>query len=272
MRKKLISLNLVYFIITCSLGLSAQSLVDRPYDFEGIVAAKDCSGSLIKLEGMSDESEAWVLTNGHCHNMKTLAPGNVLVNKISKKVFFVLNPDSSTAGEITAIRLVYGTMTGTDIAIYKTRETYAQIKSKFGVRPMILSSQKPSAGTSIEIISGYWKKGYSCKIEAFIPSVSQAGWLWQDSMRYSRPGCEIIGGTSGSPILQAGTKTVIGINNTANDNGLKCKMNNPCEITETGETNSYKGYGYGQQTYQIYTCLTPANEIDLSLPGCELPK
>lgn len=270
--KYLFRVSLINLIITCNTVAFSQGINEIRYDFEGIVAAENCSGSLIKLEGVSDSSEAWVLTNGHCHNMKTLAPGNVLVNKKSKKVFFVLNSDSSTAGEVTATRLLYGTMTGTDVAIYRTRETYAQIKAKFGIRPMILSSQRPVVGTPIEIISGYWKKGYSCKIEAFIPSVSQAGWMWQDSIRYSRPGCEIVGGTSGSPILQAGTKTVIGINNTANDNGLKCKMNNPCEIDAGGETTSHKGYGYGQQTYQIYTCLTATNEIDLSIPGCELPK
>ncbi len=35
------------------------------YDFEGIVALSNCSGSLIRLENSKDSDKAMVLTNGH---------------------------------------------------------------------------------------------------------------------------------------------------------------------------------------------------------------
>jgi hypothetical protein len=47
-------------------------------------------------------------------------------------------------------------------------------------------------------------------------------------------------------------------------------MNNPCEIDSAGNITAQKDFSYGQQTYQVYTCLNQNNEIDLSVPGCKL--
>ena len=68
-------------------------------------------------------------------------------------------------------------------------------------------------------------------IDKFIFMVKEANWTFKDSIRYT-DGCDTIGGTSGSPIIEAGTRTVIGVNNSANESGRKCTMNNPCEISE----------------------------------------
>jgi len=225
---------------------------------------------LIQLEGVSDANQALVLTNGHCLEGGFSNPGQFKYKQPSSRTFTLLKSDATNAGRVTATEVVYSTMTGTDVTIYKLRETYADIKAKFGIRPLTLSSQHPTTGTSMEVISGYWKRGYSCAVEAFIPQLKEAGWVMTDSIRYSRPGCETIGGTSGSPILQAGTKTVIGINNTGNEDGQRCTMNNPCEVDKEGHISFTQGYSYGQQTYQIYTCLTATNEIDLSVSGCQL--
>lgn len=240
------------------------------YDFEGIVALSNCSGSLIQFEGANDANQGLILTNGHCLDSGFSNPGQFKYKQPSSRTFTLLKSDASNAGRVTAVEMVYSTMTGTDIAIYKLRETYAEIKARFGIRPMTLSSQHPTLDTSMEVISGYWKRGYTCAVEAFIPQLKEAGWIMTDSIRYSRPGCETIGGTSGSPIVQAGTKTVIGINNTGNEDGQRCTMNNPCEVDENGNVTYTQGYSYGQQTYQVYSCLTATNEIDLSVSGCQL--
>ncbi len=92
-----------------------------------------------------------------------------------------------------------------------------------------------------------------------------------DSIRYT-DSCDTVGGTSGSPIVARGTRNVIAINNTANENGKTCAVNNPCEIDESGKVTVLKGKKYGQQTYNIYSCLRPDFNIDLSIEGCTLPK
>lgn len=62
----------------------------------------------------------------------------------------------------------------------------------------------------------------------------------------------------------------MGVNNTGNESGLQCLMNNPCEIDDHGNVSAHEGYSYGQQTYTIYSCLNQYNEIDLNVPGCQL--
>lgn len=241
------------------------------YNFEGIVALSNCSGSLIQLEGAADSDRGLILTNGHCYEGGFTAPGAFVYGRPSTRTFTMLNAQAGSLGKVTATEVVYSTMTGTDMTIYKLNETYAQIFAKFKIHPLILSSTHPQVGESMEILSGYWRRGYACQTEAFIPQLREDQWTFADSIRYSRPGCETIGGTSGSPILKAGTNIVIGVNNTGNEDGQRCTMNNPCEIDLNGNITFTKGVSYGQQTYWVYTCLNSSREIDLSVAGCLLP-
>jgi len=239
------------------------------YDFEGIVALSNCSGSLIRLENSRDTDQAMVLTNGHCLETGMPRPGTFVYGKTSNRSFQVYD-SNSRVGRVTATQIIYSTMTKTDMTLYKLKETYADIKANFNVNALVLDSKHPNVNDGMEVISGYWNRGYSCNIETFVSQLREDGWTMNDSIRYSRPGCEVIGGTSGSPIIRKNTRTVIGVNNTGNEDGLQCLMNNPCEIDENGNISAHKDYSYGQQTYTVYSCLNQYNEIDLSVPGCQL--
>jgi V8-like Glu-specific endopeptidase len=255
------------------------SLENRPFPstfttdfgFEGIVALSNCSGSLIRLTNSADTDHAMVLTNGHCFEGGMPSPGEVISHQPSSRAFTVLNAAGSSLGRVRASEVIYSTMTKTDMTLYLLQETYAQIFSRYGVRPFLLADSHPVVGQPIEVVSGYWKRGFRCQVEFFVHELDEAGWAMRDSIRYSRPGCEVYGGTSGSPIIAAGTRTVIGVNNTGNENGGRCTMNNPCEIDESGNVTYQEGYSYGQQTYWIYSCLNPAGALDLAVPGCLLP-
>lgn len=163
-------------------------------------------------------------------------------------------------------------MTYTDISLYRLNTTYAAIKQSTGVDALVLADKHPEAGFPIRVVSGYWRKIYSCNIKSFVPTLREGNWTFTDSIKYTQPGCEIIGGTSGSPIIHAETKEVVGINNTTNESGQRCTVNNPCEVGEGGKVLVEKGAGYGQETSQIYSCLDANNNIDLSRQGCLLPK
>lgn len=241
------------------------------YDFEGIVALSNCSGSIIRFEHSKDTDRAMVLTNGHCYEGGFIDPGTFIINEPSQRTFAVKDPQGNSIGRISATKVLYGTMTQTDITLYELRETYTDILSRFKVRPLTLASTHPTIGMSMEVISGYWERGYSCKIESFINELHEGGWIWKDSIRYSRPGCEVIGGTSGSPIVLAGSRTVIGINNTGNEDGERCTVNNPCEVDTDGKITYHRGYSYGEQTYWIYSCLDNNGRVDMTVAGCMLP-
>lgn len=251
-----------------------DSFTNSGYDYEGIVKLSNCSGSLVKFVGQSTNALAVVMTNGHCVSKGFfggfIGPGEVIVNKkvnTKMKVF----KDKKTLHNITATKLIYATMTDTDIAFYELNETYAQILARTGVNALNLSAQRPVEGTNIEIVSGYWERGYSCGIDAFVFMLREGNWTFTDSLRYTS-GCDTVGGTSGSPIVAAGTREVIAINNTANESGRKCTQNNPCEVDEFGNVEVKRGMRYGQQSYKLYGCLNNKFELDLNLQGCILPK
>jgi hypothetical protein len=92
-------------------------------------------------------------------------------------------------------------------------------------------------------------------------------WTWHDSVRYNT-GCSPIHGTSGSPIVDLASNQLVGINNTGNDDGGMCTLDNPCEVDPDGTTHETQGQSYGQETYWFNTCLTATNSLDLNKAGC----
>lgn len=242
------------------------------YDFEGIVALDDCSGSLIRFSNSLDTDQAMVLTNGHCLETGFPEPGQVIYGQGSSRQLNLMASDGRAVGTLTATQVIYSTMTDTDITLYRTQETYSQIMSQYGVRPFELASTHPQSGSAIEVISGYWHRGYSCAIDGFVNELREGDWTWKDSIRYSSSGCEVIGGTSGSPVLTSGSRTVIGINNTINENGEKCSVDNPCEVDPSGNITYKQGTGYAEETYLLYSCVNANRDIDLSMAGCLLPR
>ncbi len=252
------------------LEATAPSL-DSDFNFEGIVSLSNCSGSLIRYQTSQATDHALILTNGHCLESGFTAPNEMISRQPTNRRFNILNPQGQALGKVTATLILYATMTKTDITLYELRETYSDILKDFKVSPLTLASSHPQKLQTIEVISGYWKRGYSCLIEDFIHELKESDWSFTDSLRYSQPGCETIGGTSGSPIILKGTRTVIGINNTGNESGESCTMNNPCEVDANGKVTARKGASYGQQTFWIYSCLNAHNEFDVNQSGCQLP-
>ena len=248
--------------------------IAEDYDFEGIIKLNNCSGALIRYNGQPSTAKAIVLTNGHCYSSGIfggmIKPGEVVYNKTLSRDMKIFDKQMKTFS-VKATKALYGTMTNTDIALYELSQTYKEISEKYKVEAFTLDPVRPFIGVDIDIVSGYWEKGYSCAIDAFIFTLKEADWTMKDSIRYS-DGCNTVGGTSGSPIVARGTRSVIAINNTANEAGKKCAMNNPCEVSEDGKITVLKDKKYGQQTYNIYSCLRPDFAIDLSIAGCTLPK
>jgi V8-like Glu-specific endopeptidase len=256
---------------TTLLGTSAAQAAPGA-DFTGIAALSNCSASLVRYAESVDTDKALVLTNGHCYEGGFLQPGQVLVNKSSTRSITLLNPDSSRAGTVRADKILFGTMTKTDLIVYEVNETYASIKSRLNVTPLTLAKQAPADGAGMAVVSGYWKRIYTCSVQATIPQLREGDWTWQDSIKYQQPGCETIGGTSGSPVVSTTTGEMIGINNTGNEDGERCTVNNPCEVDANGNVTVEQGAAYGQQTWWLYTCLTANRTIDLNKSGCQLPK
>ncbi|MFC0600171.1 S1 family peptidase [Streptomyces palmae] len=243
----------------------------KAVSFAGTVALSNCSGSIVRMPNSADTDPAFVMSNGHCLETGMPDPGEVIVDQPSTRSFTVLNSAGSSLGTVRASKIAYATMTDTDVSLYQLSSTYAQIKSRFNIDALSVSPDHPVAGTAIKVVSGYWKKIYSCNADAFVYELHEGGWVWKDSLRYTSS-CNTIGGTSGSPVVDATTGKVVAINNTGNESGGTCTMNNPCEVDQSGNVTVRQGINYAQQTYQITKCVATGNKIDLNLPGCVLPR
>ncbi|MBD2899955.1 hypothetical protein amrb99_89520 [Actinomadura sp. RB99] len=240
-------------------------------DFTGIVALSNCSGSLVRGPRSRDSDATLVLTNGHCLEGGMPEPGQVIVDRPSARAFTLLDRTGrSSLGTLRATRVEYSTMTDTDVTVYRLDESYGTIRKRYGVPALRLSTAPPHDGTEIRVVSGYWQTSYACKTDATVYRLREAGWTWKDSIRYT-PQCRTVHGTSGSPVIDANTHHVVAINNTGNDDGERCTLNNPCEVDRKGNVTVRQGTHYAQQTYPLARCLGEGNDVALG-GSCALPR
>lgn len=246
--------------------LSSDDRSEDTQSFEAIVALSNCSGAVVKFEGQSDDAMALVMTNDHC--IFDQADGEFQYNKKYERSVNIFNKDKLIIdGQFYSTRIVYATQTDTDLALLEINTTYSELSEFYDVEPLTLDPIGAVPGDSISVISGFWRKEYNCEIIDIVYKLQESTWFWSESYGYD---CDTIGGTSGSPIVLTDTRVVIGINNTSNEKGKRCTLNNPCEIDPEGNVSVVKGKAYGQQTKYLYTCLNESVEFDLETPGCKM--
>nr|WP_042190631.1 serine protease [Kibdelosporangium sp. MJ126-NF4]CEL19478.1 FIG01122787: hypothetical protein [Kibdelosporangium sp. MJ126-NF4]CTQ94724.1 FIG01122787: hypothetical protein [Kibdelosporangium sp. MJ126-NF4] len=240
-------------------------------DFTGIVALNNCSGSVVRPPTAKDTDPALVMSNGHC--VKFMGANEVIKNQSSTRTFTLLTSSGSNLGTLRATKLAYATMKDTDVSFYQLSQTYAQIQQQYSSRALEMTTTRPATGSSIQVVSGYWKRIYNCSVDGFAYQLKEDVWTWRDSVRYaSASTCNTIGGTSGSPVIDTSSGKVVAVNNTANESGGRCTLNNPCEVTQNGQVTVRNGYKYGQQIYNIPACIGAGNQFTLTAPGCTLPQ
>ncbi|MFE0541746.1 serine protease [Streptomyces sp. NPDC058891] len=240
-------------------------------DFAGTVSLSNCSGSVVRFPRSADGDPALVLTNGHCLETGFPEPGEVVVGQSSSRSFGLLDSAGTRVATLRASKVAYSTMTDTDVTIYQLTRTYAQIRSSYGINALTLADTHPVAGAAIKVVSGYWKRIYSCAVDGFVYRLKEGDWTWKDSVRYTSA-CNTIGGTSGSPVIDNATGKVVAVNNTGNEDGGTCTVNNPCEVDANGKVTVRQGINYAEETYLIPACFGTGNQLDLSASGCALPK
>ncbi|GAA0939277.1 serine protease [Nonomuraea longicatena] len=253
------------------LSLVTHPAQAAPEDLTGSVDVNGCSGALVRLPTSAPADPALVLTNGHCYENAWPVPDEVLVDRPSHRLFELLGADGQPVAALHAVRALYVTMTGTDMALYRLGTTYRQLEQDHRLRPLTVSARRPEPGREIRVVSGSLKKVYSCAVDRLAYRVLESGYMTKDVLRYTSA-CKTGPGTSGSPILDAKSGEVVGINNTSNRDGGRCTLDNPCEMNRDGVVTARKTAAYGTQTYWLTTCVAAGNKLDLDRPGCLLPR
>jgi hypothetical protein len=250
---------------------AAGETAKKAVDFAGTVALSNCSGSVVRMPQSKADDPALVLSNGHCLETGFPTAGEVIVDQPSARTFKLLDAKGAEKATLKASKVSYATMTDTDISLYQLTTSYADIKKKYGIKALEIEDDHPVKGRAITVVSGYWKAMYTCAIDGFAYRLKEGEWTWKDSVRYT-PACQTIGGTSGSPVIDHKTGKVTAVNNTGNEAGERCTLDNPCEVDRHGNVTVRKDINYAQQTYGIVPCVGHDSKIDLSRKGCKLPR
>lgn len=250
-------------LVVSSFSMSANAATE----FEGIAKLSGCSGSLVIFKNQSMSDPAMIMTNDHC--VYDQPYNEFMLNRPYQARIRLYNKEKQFVNKVfETTRIIYAVQTDTDLALLELADTYENIYKNYGVMPLVLEDARANLGDSTLVITGYFGQALSCKIDGYVHQLVESSWTWRDSYRYS--GCNPDHGTSGSPIVLEGTRKVVGINNTGNDDGEKCTLNNPCEIDERGNITVHQGISYGQRIDLLYTCLDARSHIDLKVPGCKM--
>ncbi|WP_433871452.1 trypsin-like serine protease [Saccharopolyspora sp. CA-218241] len=235
---------------------------------EGAVQLEGCTGSVVRTAGSRPQDPALMLTNGHCVQGQRPAPGEALVDQPADREAPIVGPQGYPEVTARAERLVYATMTGTDVALYRLDRTYGQL-AEAGAKVFDLTTTPVRAGDPLSL--AYTSRRFDCTAEAVVPHLREGGYQQDDSIRYATTeDCAPFPGTSGSALLSPDGGTVVGIHNTHNRDGEQCTDNNPCEVDADGNETAVQGRAYGQQVHRIAGCLTEGSRLDLSRQGCTL--
>ncbi len=250
-----------------------------------------CSGALVTFKGRSSAAPALVLSAAHCSDRgslqlpmggKTLAAldaGEVLADVEYRRPLTLDTGNSETPRTcVQSDRIVYASLTDTDVMLLRLDETYDQIERRTGVRPFVVSDDTSfPERLALRLPSGLWQNDRFCEIEEMVRTVKEHRWLWSDVMRLRRMDpdtCLTPSGVSGSPLIRKDTNEVIGVLGTTNtESGIPCELHNPCEVKADGSVVApAREQSYVHSVHKLYACLDAARNLDTRTPNCLLPR
>lgn len=237
------------------------------FDFSGQASPPSCSGSVVNF-GQADTAKAVLMTNGHCVGMLDIAPDTIIRDqpyKVSVRLF----KDKTHTINVSSTKIIYGIIKTHDVALVELDATYKALNEQ-GVRSRRIASKALPVGATLIMPSGFFRRTTSCAILDIVPFIKEDVYLNTDAYKYRE--CLAMHGTSGSPLIDAASGEVVGVNYTGNDDGERCTFNNPCEVDTAGHITVDKGAGYGDPVHQIMNCLNADHLFDLNQPTCTLPR
>lgn len=272
-----LSLNLFAFalgavFVSYSALASENSFTGNPASTDELrgMATLTCSGSLIRLNRNADQNVV-LLTNGRCAKRHFINPGDAVINSPYDRGDILVYLGDSEPEKIAVTRLLYATMSDTDIALIELEATYAELEDRGAQVYSVSDSDADSkVGTTVLVVSGYTKQKQHCTIEKNIPLLLEDVWSTRNQVSFDA-NCVIEGGWAGSPMIDPTTQKIVGMVNASNTQGGICTLDNPCEIEGKSEKMAFRGRTYGQKISRLSDCVTTDGEIDLNLKGCALP-
>ncbi|WP_022926773.1 trypsin-like serine protease [Patulibacter americanus] len=233
-----------------------------------VIHGSGCSASVVRVAASRPTDPAMVLTNGHCLDPRP-KPGQAVADRPSDSLVPLTGRSSNPIARGTTTRLLYATMTGTDVALYRLRQSYAELAA-LDVPARELATTGPAPGDALVMHSGTAQTTFACTVETVVPAVQESGYTQRNALRYAADkACLPQGGTSGSPMVNPRTDQIVAIHNShVTGDGKPCTESNPCEVAPDGTTTAVKDRGYAQQVTGLTACIAAGSVFDAARPGC----
>lgn len=246
------------------------------------VSVNGCSGVIVRAAGSSPVQTAILLTNAHCLDFRslsggpdTLPPPGRYFHEEGRAAFLatILPTVQSVSGRLglNPAKLLFASMSGTDLAVLELKETYATLSS-WGVEAIPLAPAASVPGTPLRIEAGFYNRGFECELGENV-ALREGPYLWPRAFRLGR-GCEIYPGVSGAPVLDTITGRLLGLANTHySGNGPLCSFHNPCEIDGARESAGAVDQSYAVRIDDLAGCFATGSGIpNFTQPSCPYGK
>lgn len=238
-----------------------------------------CTATVVTGPGqVSAEADALVVTSGHCVSGR-LGTNEVLVDQEPAEgwsftpAYFA---DTVAQHRRVGVRKVrYATMKSLDMAVVQLTVSYADLAAQ-RIRPFRLDPRAATPGTRVELAhipvmidseERYLRRSLCTGGDRY--DLVEHVWYWPRGWVNDCAG--VHGGSSGSPVLVAGTDRIAAVLNTTvePDYSGACYLGRPCELTPTAP-RMRTGASYASGLEAVAGCFT-ADRFDPRAAGCRLP-
>lgn len=255
--------NLLVVGLLCATGIVPAHAQDtwKPWDATASLHLERgnlCSGAIVKFPDSKPTDKALLLTAGHCLPEGHLEPGktvsNVSVNssKNTVEIHKGKDEDNHMNPKRTGItKVVYGTMTDTDIAVLETESTYLSL-SAAGIPAREIASDELSVGDVVSTPSPTLSNPFrGCTISGTGLNKKVSGWSWHNFVEVSGSACTALReGGSGAPIISESDGMIRGVVSMVFDGANR-------EILGAGPQAAPLLSCINQGTYSADTCRLP---------------
>ena len=262
---------------------------DTP-NFSGVGRYGGCTATLIETQASDPLAPAYILTNGHCVGRsyslisgsdiffdvdpRDLSDSDVSTYK-TMSFFYYLGQRSEDYLIVEDKRVSFASMKDTDVAIVELNTTLAELK-RLGVdaysianEPAAQESQLTNVGVPLSYMDSenVGLRRSECKHGETV-SILEGVYSFANSFRHN---CSIVGGNSGSPLFNSQNLRIVGVVNTAVNDGTDhqadCSLSKPCELNGD-HINVFPEVNYGQYVDYVSECFTQEGYFNKDLADC----
>jgi hypothetical protein len=242
-----------------------------------VTGSSTCTGVLVETaaEDRWASAPAYLLTNGHCAIFQGANEVNLDQPGRGAAVFNYFVDAQGAQVRVAVKRVAYSTMKGIDLAVLELDSTLNEMAGR-GVRPLKLG--EAAVGETVRnvgapvsgIPSGeQFLRLSECRLEAEVELIEH---VWRTRRAWRNFCSDVLGGSSGSPLIRASNGDVVGLIFTTTSYSpvwADCALNRPCEWTGAGHT-AYEYANYAVPLDGLRSCFEAGGQFNVTRPECPL--